>query len=112
MLKRTAFFKEGDVHMYMVLVQKKWLIIWDDLVYSITSLGLPEELGNEIAKKLASPKAIRHMTSYLRQTHPKSAEEIVDEMLAIKSEIDAWRERKEAQNANARYNEDALLRIV
>ena len=29
----------------------------------------------------------------------------MDEMLAIKSEIDAWRERKEAQDANARYNE-------
>ena len=89
----------------MSLEHKEWSIARDDLVYSITSLGFPEELGNEIAKNLGSPKAIRRMTSYLRQTHPKSAEEIVDEMLAIKSEIDAWRERKEAQNANARYNE-------
>ena len=89
----------------MSLEQKEWSIARDDLVYSITSLGFPEGLGIEIAKNLGSPKAIRRMTSYLRQTHPKSAEEIVDEMLAIKSEIDAWRERKEAQNANARYNE-------
>ncbi len=91
--------------MHMSLDQNEWSIARDDLVYSITSLGFPEELGNEIAKNLGSPKAIRRMTSYLRQTHPKSAEEIVDEMLAIKSEIDAWRERKEAQNANAKLNE-------
>ena len=30
---------------------------------------------------------------------------VVDEMLAIRSEIDAWREKKASQEANARYNE-------
>ncbi len=89
----------------MTFEQKEWAIARDNLVHMIISLDFPEELGNEIANMLRSPKAIRRMTSYLCQTHPKSAEEIVDEMLAIKSEIDAWRERKEAQNANAKYNE-------
>ncbi len=30
---------------------------------------------------------------------------IVDEMLAICSEIDAWKEKKASEEANARYNE-------
>jgi hypothetical protein len=30
---------------------------------------------------------------------------IVDEMLAIKAEIDAWREKKESQEAQAGYSE-------
>ena len=29
---------------------------------------------------------------------------IVDEALAIRSEIDTWREKKEAQESNAAYN--------
>ena len=58
-----------------------------------------------MAKNLGSPKAIRRMNAYLRYEKPKSVEVIVDEMLAIKSEIDNWRERKDAQDANARYNE-------
>lgn len=89
----------------MTYNQKEWKIAADDLVYSVTSLGFPEELGYEMAKNLGSPKAIRRMNAYLRYEKPKSVEVIVDEMLAIKSEIDNWRERKDAQDANARYNE-------
>ena len=89
----------------MTFEQKEWAIARKDLVDTITSLGFPEELGNEIAKTLGSPKAIRRMISYLHQVHPDSVELVVDEMLAIRSEIDAWRDRKEAQNANARYSE-------
>lgn len=85
--------------------RKEWTIARDELVYSIMSLGFPEELGNEIAKTLGSPKAIRRMNSYLRHVRPRSAELVVDEMLAIRAEIDAWRDKKEAQNANDRYNE-------
>ena len=36
---------------------------------------------------------------------PKKAELVVDEMLAIKGEIETWREKKESEEANARYNE-------
>ena len=36
---------------------------------------------------------------------PKSAELIVDEMLAICSEINAWRETKATEVANASYND-------
>ena len=44
------------------------------------------------------------MTLYVNYVRPEKTELIVDEMLAIKSEIDAWRERKESQQANAAYN--------
>ena len=89
----------------MIFEQKEWAIVQEDLVNSITSLGFPEELGNEIAKTLGGPKAIRRMISYLHHVRPDSVELVVDEMLAIRSEIDAWRDRKEARDANARYNE-------
>ena len=32
-------------------------------------------------------------------------EEVVDEMLAIRSEIEAWRAKKNSEDANAKYNE-------
>ena len=89
----------------MTYNQKELKIAADDLVNSVASLGFPEELGYEMAKNLGSPKAIRRMNAYLRYEKPKSVEVIVDEMLAIKSEIENWKERKEAQNANAMYNE-------
>ena len=44
------------------------------------------------------------MASYVRQAKPHSEEMLVDEMLAIKAEIDAWRERKEAMEAQASYS--------
>ena len=36
---------------------------------------------------------------------PHSEELLVDEMLAICSEIESWREKKANEQANARYNE-------
>jgi hypothetical protein len=36
---------------------------------------------------------------------PESGELVVDEMLAIRAEIDSWNDMKEALDANARYNE-------
>ena len=44
------------------------------------------------------------MCVYLYQVKPRSVELVVDEMLSIRSEIDAWRKKKEAQEANAAYN--------
>ena len=53
-------------------------------------------------------KAKRRMTAYLGYVKPKKAEIIVDEMLAIMSEIETWREKKTSQEANARYNVNFL----
>jgi hypothetical protein len=36
---------------------------------------------------------------------PRKAELIVDEMLAICSDIDAWKKKKVVEEANAKYNE-------
>ncbi|MBR1674081.1 MAG: hypothetical protein IJ703_03880 [Eubacterium sp.] len=85
--------------------RNEWLESRDALVASIKQLGFPEELGYEIAKQLGSPKAMRRMQAYLYNVRPESAELIVDEMLAILTDIDAWRTKKESLEANARYNE-------
>lgn len=82
-----------------------WAETRDDLVMAVKNLGFPEELGLEIAKNLESPKAMRRMIAYLEYVKPNKAELVVDEMLAIRSEIDAWKEKKASEDANARYNE-------
>ena len=82
-----------------------WSKARDDLVRNIVSLGFPAELGEAVARHLGSPKAIERMISYLHYVKPKTEELVVDEMLAIRSEIDAWKEKKASERANARYNE-------
>ena len=84
---------------------REWGRTKDQLVSAIKQLGFPEELGEQIAKQLGSPKAMNRMLSYLYNVKPRSVELVVDEMLAICSEIDAWRDKKESEEANARYNE-------
>ncbi len=83
-------------------------IIWaqsrDRLALAISSLGYPGEFADLLAKQLKSPKAIDRMTSYLYQVKPRSMEMIVDEMLAICAEINAWRDKKASQEAQASYN--------
>lgn len=45
------------------------------------------------------------MTAYLHCAQPISAEIIVDEMLSISAEIDAWREKKASEQANGIIND-------
>ncbi|MCR5214412.1 MAG: hypothetical protein K6E10_08330 [Eubacterium sp.] len=85
--------------------KKNWTCSRDNLVRAVRSLDFPEEFGCEIAKNLGSPKAMDRMTAYLLQAKPKSIEMVVDEMLAICSEIEAWKVKKDSLEANARYNE-------
>ena len=89
----------------MISSQRLWSRARDELVRTVESLGFPAEPGEAIARHLGSPKAIDRMNAYLRYEKPKSEELVVDEMLAIRSEIDAWREKKASEQANARYNE-------
>ena len=77
----------------------------DELIAEVAALGFPKELGEAIAKELGSPKAMNRMIGYLTKVKPKSAELIVDEMLAISSEISAWKEKKASEAANAAYND-------
>ncbi len=83
----------------------EWLRARDGLASALAALGHPTELCEPLAKQLGSPKAIQRMTAYLRQAKPRSIEEVVDEALAICSEIDAWRQKKASEQANARYTE-------
>ena len=84
--------------------QKIWTQARDRLAVAVASLGYPEEFADLLAKQLGSPKAIDRMASYLYQARPGNIETIVDEMLAICAEIDAWREKKESQEAQAGYS--------
>ena len=49
------------------------------------------------------------MCAYLYYVKPKKPEFAADEMLAIKCEIETWREKKESEEANARYNEYLIV---
>ena len=84
--------------------QRIWAQSRDGLVREVTSLGFSSELAELMARELKSPKAIDRMASYVRQMRPQSEEMLVDEMLAICSEINTWREKKESQEAQAKYN--------
>lgn len=90
----------------------EWARSRDQLVSAVRDLGFPEELGEQIAKQLGSPKAMDRMMGYLYNVKSKSAELIVDEMLAICSDIDRWREKKASEEANARYNEILYYGLV
>ena len=83
----------------------EWSKTKNRLVEEIAALGFPAELGEMVAKNLGSPQAMERMISYLSYVKPNTAELIVDEMLAICSDINAWRDKKESLEANARYNE-------
>ena len=83
----------------------EWQRTKEKLIASLRKLGYPDALGEEIAKNLGSPKAMERMISYLDYVKPRKIELVADEMLAIKSEIDAWREKKASEAANAAYNE-------
>ena len=84
--------------------QRIWAASRDRLADALASLGYPEELAGLLAQQLGSPGAIDRMASYLRQARPPSMEMIVDEMLAIRAEIDAWRDRKESLQAQEGYS--------
>lgn len=85
--------------------RQEWTSTRDELVHAVNNLGFPDELGNLIAKQLGSPNAMRRMMGYLYNARPNSEEAIVDEMLAIRSDIDRWKEKKASEKANANYND-------
>ena len=78
------------------------------LIYILKVMGYPEDFGKAIASQLRTEKAMRRMIGYLRQAKPKHPEEIVDEMLAIMEEREAWIRKKSAEYYNQKYNETLL----
>lgn len=83
----------------------EWLRTKERLISELKTLGFPKELGDEVARQLGGIKAMERMIAYLKYVKPRSAELVVDEMLAICSDIGAWRKKKEAEEANSAYNE-------
>ncbi len=88
----------------------EWSMAKADLCREVLALGFPAEFGDLIARELGSPRSMSRMTSYLRTVQPRSVETIVDEMLAIASEAESWRQKRESQEAQARYNDWLLYR--
>lgn len=84
--------------------QKMWAQAKNRLVAAVTVLGFSAELAELMARQLQSPKAIDRMTAYVRQARPRTEEMLVDEMLAISAEIEAWRNKKESLEAQSRYS--------
>ena len=58
--------------------RQEWSRTRDRLVSAVVQLGFPEELGDQVAKQLGSPKAMERMMGYLHHVKPRSAELIVD----------------------------------
>ena len=85
--------------------QLQWSHSRDALIRCLASLGFPIELGEMMARHLGSPKAIDRLTAYLGCAEPTDINMVVDEMLAIRAEIDAWKEKKESMKADMAYNE-------
>ena len=75
-----------------------------EVAEAIQKLGYPEEFGQLVAGQLRTEKPLARMLGYIRQARPKTAEEIADEMLAIRDEADRWAEKKEAAFYNMQYN--------
>ena len=84
--------------------QRAWAEARNRLARSAAALGYPEELADLLAGELGSPKAIDRMASYMYLARPGTLELVIDEMLAICAEIEAWREKKESRDAQMEYS--------
>ena len=84
--------------------QMQWAKARDELAAALAGAGYPSELAEIMAKQLKSPRAIDRMTAYVRHGYARNMEMLADEMLAISADAEAWREKKESQEAQAKYN--------
>ena len=87
------------------MIDDKLKIVKADLISTLVGMGYPKEFGEAIASNLGTEKTMSRMLGYLRNAKPNSAEEIADEMLAIMSDRERWREKKMAEYYNSKYNE-------
>ena len=84
--------------------QRQWAKARDRLAAALMAAGYPAELAEIMAKQLRTPKAIDRMTAYVRHGYARNMEMLADEMLAISADAEAWRDRKESQETQAKYN--------
>ena len=88
----------------MTQSQIVWAEAKDRLALVVSALGYPKELTDLLAWQLQSPRSIDRMTAWLERVHPRSMENIADELLAICSDRDSWREKAESREAQTAYN--------
>ena len=88
----------------MTEYQLQWAQARERLAAALTAAGYPAELSDIMARQLKSPKAIDRMTAYVRHGYAQNMEMLADEMLAICADTENWREKKESQEAQAKYN--------
>ena len=88
----------------MTEYQLQWSRARDRLAAALTKAGYPAELSELMAKQLKSPRAIDRMTEYVQHGYARSMEMLADEMLAIRADADTWREKKESEDAQEKYN--------
>lgn len=84
--------------------QETYRQAYGELLRATSEMGIPDEVGKMIARDLHSEQSIRQMTSYLRNVHPTSMEQIADEMVAIKERRNSWIQKKQIEESNNRYN--------
>lgn len=77
----------------------------EKLIDILKKRGFPAEFGKTIANSLKSEKAINRMIAYILEFNPTRPEDIADEMLAIQSDIEKWKQKKTAEYYNGKYNE-------
>ena len=83
---------------------REWCEARDNLRKAVTFLGYRTDMADLLSRELGSPRGIERLTSYIYHAKPGTLETLVDEMLAIKGQIDAWRSKKESEEAQASYN--------
>ena len=76
-----------------------------ELVDVVVNLGYPSELGELMAQNLGTESTVERMIQYLLHVQPATAEEMVDEMLAICDERDKWVQKKKNEYYNRKVNE-------
>ena len=87
----------------MTETQREWAHARDRLASALAGAGYPAELADIMAKQLGSPRAIDRLAAYVDHGYARSMEMLADEMLAIAAETEAWRRKKESQEAQAGY---------
>ena len=75
------------------------------IIAMVEEKGFPGALGALVAATLGTEYGMGRMIRYLSHADPKRPEEIADEMLAICDDRDHWREKKEAEFYQQKYNQ-------
>ena len=74
------------------------------IIRLVEEKGFPGELGALAADSLGSEHAMLRMIGWLRNSQPRRAEDIADEMLANCEDRDNWRRKKESEFYQQKYN--------